>query len=95
MSLVSVDFEVFGKVQGCNFTTFAKDLAESAGITGWVKNSRAGTIQGRLQGTKESIDSMVKWLREEGSPGCQIEKCDITNAQQILKPDYSKFALKF
>ncbi|KAL7630300.1 UNVERIFIED_CONTAM: hypothetical protein RMT77_019554 [Armadillidium vulgare] len=95
MSFESVDFEVFGKVQGCNFTKYAKDLAEQNGISGWIKNSRTGSITGRIQGTKESIDHMLKWLSEEGSPGCQIEKCATTNRQAILKPDYPKFSLKF
>lgn len=95
MEAASVDFEVFGKVQGCNFTKVAKANADRLGLTGWVKNNKTGTVSGRLQGAKISVDEMVKWLSEEGSPGCQIDRCQLTNQQAIIKPDYPSFVLKF
>ncbi|KAB7502865.1 Acylphosphatase-2 [Armadillidium nasatum] len=49
----------FFTVAGCNFTKYAKDLAEQNGISGWIKNSRTGSITGRIQGTKESIDHII------------------------------------
>ena len=76
-SLVSVEFEVFGKVQGMNFythkplpdnkslltlgvyfTKYCKEMSEDLGITGWVKNTKKGTIQGKLQGSKGSVEQM-------------------------------------
>lgn len=95
MEVVSIDFEVFGKVQGCNFTKVAKEMADGLDIAGWVKNMKTGTVAGRMQGTKTEVDQMVKWLTEEGSPGCQIERCQLTNQQAIIRPDYSNFILKF
>jgi len=95
MECASVDFEVFGKVQGCNFTKVAKETADRLGIMGWVKNMKTGTVSGRLQGEKKAVDEMVKWLSEEGSEGCTIEKCELTNQQEIIRPDYPKFVLKF
>jgi len=95
MEAASADFEVFGKVQGCNFTKCAQEKAQELLLTGFVKNAKTGTIQGRIQGTKESVDKMIKWLSTEGSPGCNIDKCDITNSKAIIRPDYPKFTLKF
>ncbi|XP_053643983.1 acylphosphatase-2 isoform X2 [Cherax quadricarinatus] len=95
MEVSSVDFEVFGKVQGCNFIKVAKDNADRLGITGWIKNNKTGTVGGRLQGPKSHVDQMVKWLSEEGSPGCHIERCQLSNQQAIIRPDYPKFSLKF
>lgn len=93
--VATADFEVFGKVQGCNFTKEAKNTADRLGITGWIKNSKTGTILGRIQGLKPSVDEMAKWLSEEGSPGCTIERCQLTNQKNIVRPDYPKFTLKF
>ncbi|XP_047502511.1 acylphosphatase-2-like [Penaeus chinensis] len=95
MEVATADFEVFGKVQGCNFTKDAKNLADRLGITGWIKNSKSGTVMGRVQGAKSSVDQMVKWLSEEGSEGCKIERCQLTNQKAIVRPDYPKFTLKF
>ncbi|KAK3880841.1 hypothetical protein Pcinc_014699 [Petrolisthes cinctipes] len=95
MEVVSLDFEVFGKVQGCNFTKVAKEKADGLGITGWIKNMKTGTVAGRIQGNKTVVDQMVKWLSEEGSPGCHIDRCQLTNQQAIIRPDYPNFSLKF
>jgi len=95
MEATSADFEVFGKVQGCNFTKFAQEKAAELVITGYVKNAKTGTIQGRIQGTKDAVDKMIKWLSTEGSPGCNIDRCEITNSKAIMRPDYPKFTLKF
>jgi len=93
--VASADFEVFGKVQGCNFTTEAKTVANQLGLSGWVKNTRTGTVLGRVQGLKPAVDQMIKWLSETGSPECTIEKCQITNQKAITRPDYPAFSIKF
>ncbi|XP_067622485.1 acylphosphatase-2 isoform X2 [Eurosta solidaginis] len=93
--LISVEFEIFGHVQGCYFTKYARQLCTKAGIKGWIKNSKQGTILGKMQGTKEEIDKMVIWLSKEGSPGCKIEKCVLRNSTTINKLDYKDFAIRF
>ncbi|XP_055299496.1 acylphosphatase-2 [Sitodiplosis mosellana] len=93
--LVQVDFEVFGHVQGCSFTKCAREKADELGITGWVKNSKAGTIMGKMQGTKANVDKMNAWLRHEGSPGCRIEKLELTNLKNLSRYDYKDFAIRF
>lgn len=93
--VTTADFEVFGKVQGCNFTKEAMAVADRLGITGWIKNSKTGTIVGRIQGLKSNVNDMIKWLSEEGSEGCTIERCQLTNQKAIVRPDYPKFSLKF
>jgi acylphosphatase len=40
------------------FTKYCKDNCLNAGIKGWVKNSKKGTIVGKLQGLKPEIDKM-------------------------------------
>uniref|UniRef100_A0A8C1K473 Acylphosphatase 2, muscle type n=1 Tax=Cyprinus carpio TaxID=7962 RepID=A0A8C1K473_CYPCA len=50
---VSVDFEVFGNVQG-----YTEAEAEKLGVTGWVKNTRQGTVVGQVQGHPEKVKEM-------------------------------------
>ncbi|CAH1101316.1 unnamed protein product [Psylliodes chrysocephalus] len=93
--IVSVEFEVFGKVQGVNFPKCCKDMCEELVISGWIKNTKKGTIQGKLQGQRSKVEHLVMWLSNTGSPGCQIERCDLSNWQTLAKPDYKGFQIRF
>ncbi|XP_036322145.1 acylphosphatase-2, partial [Rhagoletis pomonella] len=80
---------------GCYFTKYTRDLCNKAGIKGWVKNSKQGTIVGKMQGPKEEIDKMTSWLSKEGSPGCKIEKCLLRNSIIHNRLDYKEFEIRF
>jgi len=43
---------------GVGFTKFCRDNCLNADIKGWVKNSKRGTIVGKMQGLKPEIDKM-------------------------------------
>ncbi|XP_072939234.1 acylphosphatase-2-like [Epargyreus clarus] len=94
-TLASVEFEVYGQVQGCYFTKYCKEVAETLGIGGWVKNSKKGTIVGKLEGIKSQLDQMIDWLSTTGSPGCKIEKCDLTNWAYTTRIAYTNFSIRF
>ncbi|KAF7996346.1 hypothetical protein HCN44_001978 [Aphidius gifuensis] len=93
--LVSVEFEIFGKVQGCYFTKYTRDLCLSLGISGWVKNGKKGTILGKMQGPKPYVDQMVHWLTTVGSPQCQIDHAEFTNWETIRRKGYNGFSIRF
>lgn len=46
------------KFLGVGFTKYCRDNCLNAGIKGWVKNSKRGTICGKMQGLKPEIDKM-------------------------------------
>ncbi|KAI8042956.1 acylphosphatase-2 [Drosophila gunungcola] len=93
--LVTLDFEVYGHVQGLNLTKDTRDRCVKAGIMGWVKNSKQGTIVGKMQGPKEEVDKVITWLSSEGSPGCQIDRCELRNQGNLSRLDYKDFAIRF
>ncbi|KAJ2950184.1 hypothetical protein O0L34_g11542 [Tuta absoluta] len=93
--MLSVEFEVYGQVQGCYFTKYCKGLAEQLGVGGWVKNSKRGTIVGKMQGYRAEVDHMIDWLKTTGSPGCKIEKVELTNLEHITRFDYHDFTVRF
>lgn len=43
---------------GVGFTKFCRDNCANADIRGWVKNSKKGTIIGKMQGVKTEVDKM-------------------------------------
>ncbi|CAH0555148.1 unnamed protein product [Brassicogethes aeneus] len=60
--LVSVEFEVFGKVQGVNFTKYCKELCDELECSGWIKNTKQGTIQGKIQGSRSKVEQIVNCM---------------------------------
>uniref|UniRef100_A0A8C6A830 Acylphosphatase-2 n=1 Tax=Marmota marmota marmota TaxID=9994 RepID=A0A8C6A830_MARMA len=49
--LKSVDYEVFGRVQGS--LMYTEDEAKKIGVVGWVKNTSKGTVTGQVQGPED------------------------------------------
>jgi len=92
---VSTEFEVYGKVQGCYFTKYVKDESEQCGCVGWVKNSKAGTVLGKIEGLKPAVDQMIEWMTKTGSPGSSIERCETRNWETIQRPDFRNFSIRF
>ncbi|XKL61099.1 hypothetical protein PGB90_008156 [Kerria lacca] len=93
--IISIEFEVFGEVQGFYFTKYCRDKCNELGIVGWIKNSKKGTIIGKIQGKKIDIDKIIVWLSKKGSPGCHIEKCNFSNIEYLIKPQFKEFVLRF
>lgn len=92
---VSVEFEVFGQVQGLYFTKYLKEACEQCYIAGWVKNTKKGTIQGKLQGRKTDVENVTMWLKNTGSPGSKIDRCELNNWQNLSAPDFRGFSIRF
>ncbi|XP_003472474.2 acylphosphatase-1 isoform X1 [Cavia porcellus] len=92
-NLVSVDYEVFGKVQGVFFRKYTQAEGKKLGLVGWVQNTDRGTVQGQLQGPKSKVRHMQEWLETKGSPKSHIERANFNNEKAILKLDYSDFQI--
>ncbi|CAB4002296.1 acylphosphatase-1 [Paramuricea clavata] len=91
--LLSLDFEVFGKVQGVFFRKWTERKSKEFGLVGWVKNTKVSTVTGQLQGEKQNIDLMKVWLSTEGSPKSTITNCEFTNERSINKLGFSDFKI--
>ena len=53
-----------------------RDKAESAGVTGWVRNCRDGSVEAVLEGTQDQLDDMIRWARK-GPLGGYVQKVEI------------------
>ena len=56
---------VYGIVQGVGFRYKLRHLAESYGVTGWVRNEYDGSVSAELQGFPEDIDRVVWELYQD------------------------------
>ncbi|XP_077437722.1 acylphosphatase 2, muscle type isoform X3 [Vanacampus margaritifer] len=104
--LLSVDFEVFGHVQGVCFRMYTEQEAARVGVVGWVKNTRGGTVVGHLQGRADDVQHMKKtilsvrvrrkaWLSETGSPSSRITKTSFSNERTLPALEMSGFSTRY
>ncbi|XP_062869459.1 acylphosphatase-2 [Trichomycterus rosablanca] len=91
----SVDFEIFGNVQGVCFRMYTEDQAKKLGVNGWVKNTRQGTVVGQVQGTPDKVNEMKHWLRSVGSPSSRIDRAEFTNERDISKLEIRGFGTRY
>jgi acylphosphatase len=59
---VRAHVRVRGRVQGVFFRAETRERARSLGIDGWVTNAPDGSVEAVLEGDRERIDSLVRWL---------------------------------
>jgi acylphosphatase len=59
----AVEVVVHGEVQGVFFRDSCRAEARRAGVTGWVRNERDGTVRARFEGTPDAVDRLLAWVR--------------------------------
>lgn len=89
--LISVDYEIYGKVQGVFFRKYTQTEGRKLGLVGWVQNTSAGTVQGQLQGPRSKVEEMQEWLRSTGSPKSHIAKAEFKNEKTIDSLTHTSF----
>ncbi|KAM6085179.1 PREDICTED: acylphosphatase-2 [Nipponia nippon] len=94
-ALKSVDYEVFGRVQGVCFRMYTEEEARKLGVVGWVKNTSKGTVTGQVQGPEDKVNAMKSWLSKVGSPSSRIDRTSFSNEKEISKLDFSGFSTRY
>jgi acylphosphatase len=61
---------VTGDVQGVGYRYTMRMVAQEAGVSGWVRNRRDGSVEAEVEGTDEQLDDVLAWMAE-GPPGSQ------------------------
>ncbi len=79
-----------GLVQGVGFRWRARQAANAAGCTGWVRNDYAGTVSMELQGTEAQLDRVLQTL--ERAPWIRIE--GINSRTIPVEPDERGFVTR-
>jgi len=54
---------VSGRVQGVWYRQSCREVAEAAGVRGWVRNNRDGTVEAALEGAPAAVERVVAWMR--------------------------------
>ncbi|XP_028575333.1 acylphosphatase-1 isoform X5 [Podarcis muralis] len=91
--LISVDYEVFGKVQGVFFRKNTQTEGKKLGVVGWVQNTDYGTVQGQIQGPTVKVRQLQEWLQKTGSPKSRIDRAEFRNEKKIARLEHSDFCI--
>lgn len=70
---------VTGDVQGVGYRYTLRMIAVDAGVTGWVRNRRDGSVEAEVEGTPEQVDEVLAWMAE-GPPGSRVDTARATDA---------------
>lgn len=63
---------VLGRVQGVGFRWFARELAESLGLSGWARNREDGSVELEAEGMPDALDEFARRLRD-GNPSARVD----------------------
>ncbi len=82
---------ISGMVQGVFFRDSARQIAQSMGITGYVRNLQDGRVELVAEGEMDSVDKLVQWCHK-GPPAAIVESVDIESEQ--YKGEFDLFEVK-
>jgi acylphosphatase len=68
---VRVRVLISGTVQGVGYRYSTYNQANQIGISGWVRNLPDGRVEAVFEGTKEQVESMIRWCYQ-GSRGSSV-----------------------
>ena len=81
----------YGRVQGVGFRYTSQHLADSLGITGWVRNEDDGTVSCELQGSPEAIDQFLIRIGDQR----WIDISDTDKTSMDTDPDERNFKVLY
>ena len=70
---------VRGEVQGVGYRYTMRMVAREAGVAGWVRNLRDGSVEAEIEGSADQVDEVVAWMAQ-GPPGAQVDTAMVTDA---------------
>ena len=69
-----------GRVQGVFFRDSTRERAQTAGVAGWVRNCRDGTVEAVFEGEPDAVERLVRWMHE-GPRGASVERVDVAEEE--------------
>jgi len=89
--LASVQVIVYGLVQGVYFRDFTLRQALGLGLTGYVRNLLAGTVEVWAEGERKQLEKLIDCLRV-GPPAARV--AEVVTTWSEYTGSYSAFKIK-
>jgi acylphosphatase len=91
MDEVKATLLIKGRVQGVFFRAHTRDLAESLGLKGWVRNLPLRRVEAVFQGPREQVERAIAWCRQ-GPPSAAVS--EVTVSWGDLDPQLEGFSVR-
>jgi acylphosphatase len=75
MKPLTLHLVIHGRVQGVFFRESMRQQADSLGISGWARNRADGTVEAVIQGSADSVGTLLEWARR-GPPLAKVTHID-------------------
>ena len=79
-----------GRVQGVFFRANTKEIANSLGITGWVRNLPDGRVELMAFGNQQQLDELNHWLKS----GPSMAQVSNLQCEAIDFQDFEGFSVR-
>lgn len=67
---------VHGRVQGVFFRATTRERARAAGVGGWVRNRRDGSVEAVFEGDPDAVNSLVDYCHR-GPQWARVERVEV------------------
>jgi acylphosphatase len=89
-AFVGRHLRITGRVQGVGYRDAFCEVAERAGVTGWVRNRADGSVEAVVLGPVASVDAVIDWARR-GPPVAGVTGVDVSSAPKDPGPAPKRF----
>jgi len=83
---------VHGRVQGVAFRHHTCRRALELGVTGWVRNLPAGSVEGLFEGDDTAVKALVEWCRS-GPPAARVDRLDVRD--DTYRSEFATFIIAY
>jgi acylphosphatase len=84
---VTKHLSIRGVVQGVGYRASFYYAAKRAGVSGWVRNRRDGTVEAMIHGSEGAVNEVIEWSRR-GPDLARVDDVAITDAAETFS-DFS------
>jgi DNA ligase D-like protein (predicted 3'-phosphoesterase) len=81
---------VRGDVQGVGFRDATLRRARELGVMGWVRNGEDGTVQLHAEGSQQSIEELLAFVRD-GPPAARVREVEV---EKVAIEGHEQFAIR-
>ena len=81
---------VHGHVQGVFFRDSVRHHAVAAGVSGWARNMRDGTVEAVFEGEPDAVERLVTFCHD-GPRGARVERVEVIEEEA---EEISGFAIR-
>ncbi len=89
--IINLQIRITGKVHGVGFRYHTRQMAETNGVYGYVKNMYDGSVFIEVEGAEEKVNEFVNWCRQ-GPPRAYVENIEIVDGEV---KEYKEFKVVF